>query len=212
MAQQKAKSPVPPGVHIASACAGGITFVALFIGLNIPLPVSAVSGIAAWIGTLLLLHPRPKSELLMVDEGITETQFESILKKISDATKEMKTNTSEVVNQTVKERAQRICAAAVKIYEDLKADPKDIRRARQFINYYFDATNKILSRYNDLASRGVKSKEVTDSLAKAEDLLITIEKAYERQLEKLLSDDVLDLNAEIEVLQRSIQSDGIGGK
>ena len=47
-----------------------------------------------------------------------------------------------------------------------------------------------------------------DSFQKTENLLDTIEVAYQKQLEKLFEDDVMDLDTELKVLAKTIKSEG----
>ena len=73
-----------------------------------------------------------------------------------------------------------------------------------------DSTLKIVDKYIDLSARGIKSADLVQSLAKVEELLDTIYHAFEKQLEILVKDDVMDLDTELKLLESTIKMEGLG--
>jgi len=67
-----------------------------------------------------------------------------------------------------------------------------------------------VDRYVSLSSKNVSSEEMQALLTRAEDSLDTIKSAYDKQLEQLLENDVMDLDTELEVLERTIRMEGLG--
>jgi 5-bromo-4-chloroindolyl phosphate hydrolysis protein len=79
---------------------------------------------------------------------------------------------------------------------------KDLKPAKQFLNYYLDAAMKIVTRYAELATGPAGSPEVMQSLAKAESVMDTLNESFEKQQAKLKENDVLDLDTEIQVFEK----------
>jgi len=109
----------------------------------------------------------------------------------------------------LRQRVTKISNLADKIVLDLRQDPKDVRSARRFLDYYLDATLTVIQRYAELAQKGSMSPEVQPVLAKFDTLLDTIENTFEKQLNRLLRDDTLDLDTDISVLKQMMDSEGL---
>jgi 5-bromo-4-chloroindolyl phosphate hydrolysis protein len=113
-------------------------------------------------------------------------------------------------DRSIRGKVDAIRDVAAKIYENFRKDPKDIKAARQFLSYHFDAAVKIIRRYVDLSSRSSNSADIAATLKKVESLLDVIRKAFEKQLDILLRDDVLDLETEIKLMENTIRMEGLG--
>ena len=82
-----------------------------------------------------------------------------------------------------------VVAASKSILDDSAKNPKDVRAARQFLNYYLDATIKIVARYADLARKEASLRGDPSSLKRAESMLDMIRSAFEKQHARLLEDE-----------------------
>ena len=60
----------------------------------------------------------------------------------------------------------------------------------------------------ELSARKDKTKEIDDSLKRVEAMLDSIKDTYSKQLHNLLEDDLLDLNTEISVLEKTMKFEG----
>ena len=116
---------------------------------------------------------------------------------------------AKITNKVVTQKIEGIIEVVEKIFDDLKKDPKDVKTARQFLIYYLDATINILERYHSICSTNISSIEIKKSLDNVESLLDTIKDGFEKQLIKLLNDDILDLDTEIKLLDQTMKSEGL---
>jgi 5-bromo-4-chloroindolyl phosphate hydrolysis protein len=122
--------------------------------------------------------------------------------------KNLRSNTRMILNNGVASKVVDICKTGAEIFDYLSKNPEDISKARQFINYYLDATEKIVNQYIELAARKDKTKEIENSLNRVEAMLDSIKDTYSKQLHNLLEDDLLDLNTEISVLEKTMKYEG----
>ena len=60
---------------------------------------------------------------------------------------EIRQQSIHIKKNTVAFQIKDICKVGVEIFDVLKKNPGDVRRAKQFINYYLDATLNIVKRY-----------------------------------------------------------------
>ena len=116
--------------------------------------------------------------------------------------------TLKITSNDVAKQIQDICKTGAEIFEYIRKNPDDLKKAKQFINYYLDTTEKIVNRYVQLSAAKEKSSEVDASLKKVEATLASIDETYKKQLHNLLENDVLDLNTEIKVLETTMKMGG----
>ena len=141
--------------------------------------------------------------------GISASEAHRVITQTTDRVREIRAMTMRIRDNRVADEVRGICKAATDIIENFKKDPKDIKRAKQFVNYYLDSTVKIITRYVELSNKQVVTPEVQKSLTKAEDLMQSIKLSFEKQLEYLLEDDLMDLDTEVEVLKKTLKMEGM---
>lgn len=142
--------------------------------------------------------------------SITQEQFDAALRDGAIKLTHLKRASEKVVDERVRAKAHAVCDSVARILADIHEDPKDLRPARKFLDYYLDATIKVVDRYVALSSKNVSSDEIRALLTRAESSLDTIKSAYDKQLEQLLENDVMNLDTELEVLERTIEMEGLG--
>jgi 5-bromo-4-chloroindolyl phosphate hydrolysis protein len=190
---------------IVSGIAGGGVLLLFFLVLHIGLLISAITGVAGYIGTYLVIYAfKPKSEIsFSIANGVTAEELNRILKDGDEKVRQLQFYAAQVRNLSVKQKLGQITNIVKDIFNNFKKDPKDIKYAKQFLAYYLDTTIKIVKKYTELSSQNVHTPEIQGTLIKAENMLGSIEKAFEIQKARLLRDDVMDLDVEIETLEKT---------
>lgn len=132
-------------------------------------------------------------------------EAEKAVKQGMDRLRNIRNNTMMITSNDVASEIRDICKTGTEIFDYIQKNPDDLKKAKQFINYYLDATEKIVKRYVELSSNKDKSPEIENSLKKVEEMLQSINETYRKQLDNLLEDDLLDLNTEIKVLESTMK-------
>lgn len=156
---------------------------------------------------------KPRPGTLRVDLSglnMSQEEFNTALAKGAQKLADLKRASERISDQRVRGKAYAVCDSVARILSDIREDPKDLRPARKFLDYYLDATIKVVDRYASLSSKSVQSEDLSTSLTKVEESLDTIKSAYDKQLAQLLENDVMDLDTELEVLERTIRMEGLG--
>jgi 5-bromo-4-chloroindolyl phosphate hydrolysis protein len=202
------RRPVLPGL-LAGVVGGGV-FLLLLLVLSVPL-FWALLGAAAGTGAgFLLFGGRRRAEVLLPGARADGQLAEEALREGQESVRRLRSTIARIPSKAVRQRAESVAAVADRILEDIRKDPKDVRPARQFFTYYLDATVRVLGKYVELRSHGESSEAVRASLRRVEDNLELIRSAFEKQLGRLLEDDVLDLDTEIALLEKTIRLEGLG--
>jgi hypothetical protein len=116
---------------------------------------------------------------------------------------------AEVAKPRVQEKVERLCRTGEQILNELSREPRQIELARAFLTYYLEAAQRIVKRYTELARRESPDQEVNETLGRAEASLDSIQRAFDQQLVALLQREVIDLDSEVELLEKTVQMDGM---
>ena len=107
----------------------------------------------------------------------------------------------------VRDEVVGLCSTADQIIAELAAQPRKLDAARGFLTYYLDAAQRIVEGYVNLGKRGPATPEINQTLARAEASLKVVQEAFDRQLAAVLEDRAMDLDSEIELLERTVRSE-----
>lgn len=83
--------------------------------------------------------------------------------------------------------------------------PKKIGESKKFFTYYLETIYKIVNSYFEISSQNIHTKEIEDVISKTEKTLVMINKSLDDQFTKMIQNDALDLDTEIDFLKSSIQ-------
>jgi len=208
---------------ILPAIGAGALYLALTTLLNFSVPIAGGIAVLSFVGGRIALSSRkkraksieqPVKEVIKIDVsafGIDQEEFDTALREGSRKLAVLNASVSRIADQRVRAKGQAICDLVARILSSIRQDPKDLRPARKFLDYYLDATVKVVEQYVHISSRGARSAETMQTLSRVEESLETIRSAYQKQLEQLLQNDVMDLDAELKVLEQTIKMEGLGG-
>ncbi len=118
---------------------------------------------------------------------------------------ELMMSMTEIGLEDVKSRISNTCK---RIFNQLEQHNEKDRLANKFLNYYIDTLYDILRKYNDLKHSGecCETKKMAESV---QQLIIKMSNIFSRQLEQLLETDIMDLEAEIKVLNAVADNEGV---
>lgn len=196
---------------IISGTVGGLILLLFFFFLQVGILFSAITGLGGFVGTYLLIYAfKPKGELSFdAGNSITPEEINQILKDGDEKVKLLQSYTAQIGDAKVKEKLGQITLVVKDIFLTIKKNPKNIRYAKQFISYYLDTTTNIVKKYAELSSQNVRTPEIQATLLKAENMLGSIESAFEDQKARLLRDDVMELDVEIGTLEKTLIAEGL---
>ena len=149
-----------------------------------------------------------KNKSKTVNGAIKAVMADKAVKEGVEKLKNIRNSTRMIANNEIAVKIQDICKTGFDIFDYIDKNPDDVSKAKQFINYYLDATEKIVNQYVELSAKKEKTKEIEESLKNVETLLDSIKETYSKQLQNLLEDDLLDLNTEIKVLEKTMKFEG----
>lgn len=189
---------------ILNTLLGIIIFIVLFAVLKMEIIISGVLALLIYIGSSLLFAPNNKLVLLGIKDSNKQKEYMDLL----DNGYENYEKISKLRNQLTKPEIKAKCTLIVNqiaiILKYLEKHPNKIGQNKKFFTYYLEAILKIINSYNDISTQNVHTKEIEEVMDKTEKSLTLIEKSLEEQFSKMLQNDALDLDTEIDLLNNSI--------
>ena len=114
-----------------------------------------------------------------------------------------------IANPELSDKIDRIEELTAKIFELVGERPEKAGELRRFMNYYLPQTLKILESYSKLEAQGVEGENIAEAKGKIEGMMDKLVDGYETQLDKLFADDVLDISADLKVMESMLEKDGL---
>ena len=130
----------------------------------------------------------------------------AVLKTARASLMELRIASMRVRNQQVQDSAQRICTTLDQILKELKSQPKDIVKARSFLNHSLPLLSGIVRKYSRLEQSGVLTEEITDHTISC---LRDLESAALKQYQNLFDNNIIDITADMEVLTQLCRKNGL---
>lgn len=114
-----------------------------------------------------------------------------------------------IENLEMSRKIDRIGEITERILEFQKEHPDKAGGLRKFLNYYLPTTLKILNSYAELEKQGVEGENIAATKQRIENMMDMVVEGFERQLDKLFAGDMLDIAADITVMEQMMQGDGL---
>lgn len=189
------------GVLIAAA-----TWVAAFTGAGHSFAIATCFGAGALLGYYLAYGFDPRGEKSVKPGfGYSTRDIVEALQQAEIKIQAIESARTKIRNTELSERLQRIVQQSRRILKVIEDDPKDLRRARKFLITYLEGAQNVTEGYAKAHGYG-SSSELDENFR---NVLVTIEAVFEEQYKRLLEDDILDLDVQIEVLTTQLKREGV---
>lgn len=157
-------------------------------------------GFISWL-TLYLVYSKKQKDSAIVVDGTTRQDLDDTIKAGKKLTIEIRQASYRLMQMEIKSEVEDLCKIAESMFDMLKKDPNDIRIVKQFVTYFLEPTHKIILKYVDLATARPMPADAIQILDRTEKSLKDIRATFLQQKEKMLANDVMDLDTEIKVFQ-----------
>lgn len=193
---------------IVSGAAAAAVYLILLLTVGTGLILALCIGLAAYF-LLSFLVFRPKKQVVMAAEGITQDDLGTVLTEGAEKVQSLKEAAGQITDTDIQKKVRDIAEVAGSVYGDIQKDPKNVRQARKFISYYMDTTDYIVQRYIDVQANAAYIENRDEMTDKIKNALNDLYELFKKLKSKLLEDDLFDLDTEIKLLQQTIKSEGI---
>jgi 5-bromo-4-chloroindolyl phosphate hydrolysis protein len=198
-------APLP--LKTAGASLIGIgTAVAAHLAAGQSLVISLLFGIGAIVGTFMAYGFDPKKKVMAAgDHGVGHDHFTHALSQAYAKLDRINETRLRIRSREFQERLGGIVEGSRRILRAIEEDPRDLRRARKFLNVYLDGIEKVSEQY-------VRTHPKTQTPLLEQNyrnLLVDMENVCNEQYDRLLRNDASDLDVQIEVLSTRLKREGV---
>jgi hypothetical protein len=188
---------------LGSALIGLATGTTAWLGVGHPPAVATAFALIALLGCSLafgfdLFTRRPLSDNASEHTLTMLSQADQSIVAIEQASRDIR-------QPELDARLRRIAELARAILSRLEEDPRNLRRARKFLNIYLDGVQGVVEDYAKIHDR-VAAPALDERFRHA---LITVESVFREQQQILLESDLDQLDVKIEVLTQQLKREGI---
>lgn len=202
--QRRSASPLPMKA-IGGALYGMGAFLTAFLMVGHDPLKSLLFTAGAFLGVMLTYgwdpYPKPGS----LPEGAREKYFRDALAEADRKITALEKAGDEIGQRELRQHIHRLADIARDVIGAIEEDPKDLAKARKFLNVYLDNGLAIIQRYAETHRR----TETGVLEEKFRTLLTEMERTFEETYRKLLENDLNDLDIHIEVLQTRMKREGV---
>jgi len=86
---------------------------------------------------------------------------------------------------------------------------KKVEQLTQFFDYYMPTTIKILNSYRRIEKQNLTGENAMETKKRVEESLPFVRKAFEKELDNMFSDEMIDITTDIDVLEAVLSKEGL---
>ncbi len=114
----------------------------------------------------------------------------------------------KVESQELKDNIKEINGTVNKIITTVEKKPDKMKRLGNFFDYYLPVTLNILKKYDEIENQKLNSEDGKKFMIQTEKMIAKINNAFKNQLSNLYQADMVDTDAEMQVFEAMLKSDG----
>lgn len=144
-------------------------------------------------------------------ESTGNPEIDALITERDRALSEMRRLNDAIKDPKISAQISQLERTTGKIIDAVVEKPAKLPQIRKFLNYYLPTTLKLLNAYDRMDATGVSGTNIDGTKGKIEDMMDTICKAFDKQLDALYGEEALDISTDITVLENLLAQEGLGG-
>lgn len=172
------------------------------------------AGIALLVGRIVFIMAQglDTSKEAPVQQPIPKTgdaAVDSLVEKGQEMLAQIRQENDLIPDAELSAQMNQLDDVANRIFHTVAEKPQKAPQIRRFMDYYLPTTLKMLSGYRKMDERQVAGKEAQETRIQIRQAMDTVLKAFDKQLNALYQDDMLDLSTDIDVMETMLRQDGL---
>ncbi len=153
------------------------------------------------VGAILYYGRDPAGDKLPVTGDVDPDILLRSLNEARDTLERIKDDNSRIHDRVLHERVEKSVRKAEEILDAIASDPRDMRSARKFLVVFIDGVAGVTSKYVAMDEKEIDN----DTKKRLYDLLDDVSVRFQKELERLKSNEKFDLDVRIDVLKEQIK-------
>ena len=173
-----------------------------------------VAGIALLVGRVVFIMAQglDTSKEAPAQQPIPKTgdnAVDSLVEKGQEMLAEIRKENDLIPDAQLTAQMNQLDKVANQIFHTVAEHPEKAPQIRRFMDYYLPTTLKMLTGYRKMDERQVKGQNANETRAQIRDAMDTVLKAFDKQLDALYQDELLDISTDIDVMETMLRQDGL---
>lgn len=210
-AREEGRQPDGPRRPLTAAAGliGLSAFLAALFGADYPWFFALGFGAAAAAGMVLLFGLDAPAPSRPLPGGVSPFTPEErrLIEQSRARIASLESASARLASAEFRSRLDRVAGWARAVIEEIERDPRDLRRARKSLIVYLEGAEKVTARYLETHPRAGDQAGVLEESYRT--LLDALERAFADQYAKLIENDAMDLDVQIEVLTKRLKEEGV---
>ena len=200
----------PSSIPILGAGGAWLAY-CLFLPLSKPwqLLFPAALSVAAYV---ILRKAFPgRVETVTVQEKTGNEALDAMMLQAEQAIRKIRDLSAKISNSELSRQIDEMESLTERIFASVQRNPEKLPQIRQFMEYYLPTVLRLLEQYSVLQHQTVQGGNVEEALNGIAGMMDKVLTAFRRQLDTLYEKDVIDITADIRVMEQMMRAQGILG-
>ncbi len=138
-----------------------------------------------------------------------DSAVDSLVEKGQEMLAQIRRENDLIPDAHLSERMAQLDDVADRIFRTVAEKPQKAPQIRRFMDYYLPTTLKMLAGYRKMDERQLSGGEAEKTRAQIQEAMDMVVGAFEKQLNTLYQDDMMDISTDIDVLETLLRQDGL---
>lgn len=138
-----------------------------------------------------------------------DASVDGLIKRGQEMLAQIRAENDMIPDEELSSKIDRLEEVANKIFLTVVDKPAKAPQIRRFMEYYLPTTLKMLTSYRKLDQRKVSGENAKATMARVEEAMDVVLGAFDKQLDQMYRDDMLDVSTDIDVLETMLKQDGL---
>lgn len=157
-------------------------------------------------------QPEPKKPEPEPVKSTGNPELDAVIRQGRSSVQRIRELNDEIPDYKISAQLKQIEILTASIIDQVEKKEDKLKSVRQFMNYYLPTTIKLLEQYVQMQNVGLKGENIENGMKQIEDMLDKVIVAFQKQLDDLFERDIVDITAEIQVMERMMASQGLTGQ
>ena len=194
---------------VLSGFLAAIIFLILFFGMKWNFIICVLLAAGLYESIYLITKPKRRIGKVVIDRMENGEELQKKLKEAREDFSSIRHSMQQIEDASMKDEAQKLQQSSAKILDYLEENPAKIPLARRFIDYYQDTASSLLQKYVKLEDSSLETEDTKMLKEKTKQAITKLNTVFDKQFQKLMGDELMDLDAEIKVMEQTMKMEDL---
>ena len=136
-------------------------------------------------------------------------ELDAVIRQGRQSVKRLQEINDDIPDYKISAQLKQIEILTASVIDQVEKKEDKLKQVHQFMNYYLPTTIRLLEQYVQLQNVGLRGENISAAMTQIEEMLDKVIVAFQKQLDSLFERDVVDITADIQVMERMMEAQGL---